>query len=153
MAQPDVMSLIEKERSPNAPRMSTQDIVRTSLERQGMGDQFEDIYASMFEAVQSPENRIMRSGNTLMFYHIVKPKDTIEFDILTADSPQMLPSALKEFMEAAKKAGFKRGVAMTENTNLINIAQAAGIPVQVKMSETMIGDQMMPTQQVMVEFQ
>ena len=153
MAQPDVMNLIQKERSPNAPRMSTQDIVRTSLERQGMGDQFEDIYGRLQSAVDTPNYRIMRSGNTLLFYQITKPKEEVMFDIITADTPQSLPSSLKEIMDAMKKAGFKRGMAMTENTNLVNIAQAAGIPVQVKMGERMVGNQMMPTQQVIVELQ
>lgn len=153
MAQPDVMKLIEQERSPKAQKMSTQDIVKTSLERQGQGDQFEDIYGRIQSAVNSPNYRIMRSGNTLLFYRITKPKEEVMFDVITADTPQALPSSLKEIMDAMKKAGFKRGMAMTENSNLVNIAQAAGIPVQVKMGERMIGDQMMPTQQVIVELQ
>lgn len=152
MAQPDVMSLIQKDQG-KSPRLDPKEIVRTSLDRQGMGDQFEDVYARLHSALQTPNYRIMRGGNTLLFYKIVKPKDTVEFDIMTADSPRELPNSLQEIMKAMKLAGFKRGIAMTENANLVNIAQSAGIPVQVKMGERMMGDQMIPTQQVIVELQ
>jgi len=107
----------------------------------------------MQSALKTPQFRIMRSGNTLLFYKIVTPKDTVEFDILTADSPKELLNSLKDLMEAMKKAGFKRGIAKTENTNLVNIANSAGIPVQVKMGERMMGDQMVPTQIVEVGLQ
>ena len=152
MAQPDVMKLLEKEQG-KAPRLSTQQIVKESLRRSGEEDQFGDIYGRMQSALQSPQFRIMRSGNTLLFYKIVKPKDTVEFDIMTADSPRELPNSLKDLMEAMKKAGFKRGIAKTENTNLVNLANSAGIPVQVKIGERMQGDQMMPTQMVEVGLQ
>ena len=95
MAQPDVMKLLEKEQG-KAPRLSTQEIVQESLRRTGEEDQFEDLYGRMQSALKTPQFRIMRSGNTLLFYKIVTPKDTVEFDILTADSPKELLNMIEQ---------------------------------------------------------
>lgn len=152
MDQPDVMSMIQKDQGKAAP-LDPAEIIRTSLKRQGQEDQFDNIYSQMSAALKTPHFRLVRSGNTLIFYRIVKPKDTVEFDIMTADSPRELPKNLQEIMKAMKAAGFKRGIAQTENANLVNIAKSAGIPISVQMSERMEGDQMIPSQQITVELQ
>jgi len=150
--QPDVMGLVASEQG-KGKRLPPQEIVKIDLDRQGMADQFEDVYARLESALQTANYRMMRSGNTLLFYRITKPKEEVEFDIITADSPRALPESMKDIMEAMKKAGFKRGVAKTENPALVKMAQAAGIPVQVKMGERMVGTQMLPTQMITVELQ
>lgn len=132
-----ILQQVQKDRAP-AQRMSVLNILQKDVEDQG-GD-FDRVYAALQQGIQSGQMRIMRSGNTLLIYSILEP-GVADVHISTADAPQALIKAVKEFYEALKKAGFKKAVSTTDNPQIGRVLQASGIPVQVSMRPNPDGSQ------------
>ena len=132
-----ILQQVQKDRAP-AQRMDMLDILQKDVEEQG-GD-FDRVYAALQQGVESGQMRIMRHGNTLLIYSILEP-GVADVHISTADSPQALVSAVKEFYQALQKAGFKKAMSTTDNPQIGRVLQASGIPVQVSVRPTMDGSQ------------
>jgi predicted rRNA methylase YqxC with S4 and FtsJ domains len=55
-----------------------------------------------------------------------------ELHIATMDSPEKLVVAVKDLFEAMKKSGYKKGVSVTDNSQIARVLNAANIPVIVQ---------------------
>ena len=89
--------------------------------------------------MDSGQMRIMRSGNTLLIYTILEP-GIAEVHIATADSPEKLVSAVQELYQAMRKAGFKKGITTTENSQIARVLSAAKIPVSARQLPSVDGN-------------
>jgi hypothetical protein len=123
----DVMQTMKKQKGED--NMPMQDILRKDVEAGG-GD-FESVYAKLKSGIDSGKMRILRSGNTLLIYTIMQP-GVAEVHISTAETPDKLVASIQDLYEAMKKAGFKKGVTTTDNSQIARVLNAAKIPVQVK---------------------
>jgi hypothetical protein len=114
-----VLDQVKKERSNE--RLPTEDILQKEAERAGID--FETLYQSLFDGIESGKIRIMRANNTLFIYEIVQP-GIAHFDIASADPDKVFPQSVQEFMKAMKIAGFKRISTSTTNAALSKALQA-----------------------------
>lgn len=123
----DVMQALKKEKgSEDIPML---DILKNDVEQSG-GD-FDEVYAKLKSGIESGKMRIMRSGNTLLIYTIMQP-GVAEVHVSTMDSPDKLVASVQDLYQAMKKAGFKTGIAVTDNSQIARVMNAAKIPVKVK---------------------
>lgn len=123
----DVMQALKKEKgSEDIPML---DILKNDVEQSG-GD-FDEVYAKLKSGIESGKMRIMRSGNTLLIYTIMQP-GVAEVHVSTMDSPDKLVASVQDLYQAMKKSGFKTGIAVTDNSQIARVMNAAKIPVKVK---------------------
>lgn len=132
-----ILQQVQKDRAPKQ-RMDMLDILRQDVENQG--GEFDSVYSALQQGVESGRMRIMRSGNTLMIYSILEP-GVADVHIATADTPQGLIQAVKDFYQAMQKAGFRKAMSTTNNPQIGRVLQASGVPVQVSMRPSMDGSQ------------
>ena len=123
----DVMQALKKEKgSKDIPML---DILKNDVEQ--AGGNFDEVYAKLKSGIDSGKMRIMRSGNTLLIYTIMQP-GVAEVHVSTMDAPDKLVASVQDLYQAMKKAGFKTGIAVTDNSQIARVMNAAKIPVKVK---------------------
>jgi hypothetical protein len=123
----DVMQTIKKQNvSEDVPML---DILRNEAEQRGVD--FNNLHAMLKSDIKSGKTRIMRSGNTLLIYDILQP-DVAELHLATLDSPQKLVTSVRDLYEAMKKAGYKKLVTITDNSQIARVLNVANIPVVVQ---------------------
>lgn len=105
------------------------DILKNDVEQSG-GD-FDSVYDALKQGIESGKMRIMRSGNTLLIYTIMQP-GVAEVHISTMDAPDKLVASVQDLYQAMKKAGFKTGISVTDNSQIARVLSAAKIPVKVQ---------------------
>jgi len=105
------------------------DIIKNDADR--LGTDFNVVYDRLKKGIDSGKTRIMRSGNTLLIYNILQP-GIAELHISTMDTPDKLVQSVQDLYEAMKVAGFKTGVAITDNSQIARVLSAAKIPVKVQ---------------------
>lgn len=145
----DVMSMLRRQRFPEA-EMSIAEIMLTDLQRSGKEDQLGQVYEVLKKLVEDGKIRIMRANNSLLVYRIVG-KGEVEFDLMSADSPKQLVDSARQFFEAMKKAGFKRGMGMTENAQLVKLLERSGINIKTQQIERFDGEKAIPSIGILVE--
>lgn len=123
----DVMQAMKKQKGTEDVPML--DILKNDVEN--IGGNFDEVYAKLKAGIDSGKMRIMRSGNTLLIYTIMQP-GVAEVHVSTVDEPDKLVKAVQDLYQAMKKAGFKKGVAVTDNSQIARVMNAAKIPVTVK---------------------
>jgi hypothetical protein len=123
----DVMQAMKKQKV--AEDMPMLDILKNDVEQSG-GD-FDEVYAKLKSGIDSGKMRIMRSGNTLLIYTIMQP-GVAELHVSTMDAPDKLVNSIADLFEAMKKAGFKKGMSVTDNSQIARVLSAAKIPVKVQ---------------------
>ena len=123
----DVMQTMRKQTV--AEDIPMLDILRNDAKQRGVN--FSNLHAMLKSDIKSGKTRIMRSGNTLLIYDIMQP-GFAELHISTMDSPEKLVVAVKDLFEAMKKAGYKKGVSVTDNSQIARVLNAANIPVSVQ---------------------
>ena len=122
----DVMQVMKKQKG--AEDVPMLDILKNDVEQSG--GNFDEVYAKLKSGIESGKMRIMRSGNTLLIYTIMQP-GVAEVHISTMDSPDKLVTSVQDLYQAMKKAGFKTGIAVTDNSQIARVMNAAKIPVKV----------------------
>jgi len=123
----DVMQAMKKQKvAEDVPML---DILKNDVEQSG-GD-FDEVYAKLKSGIDSGKMRIMRSGNTLLIYTIMQP-GVAELHVSTMDAPDKLVNSIADLFEAMKKAGFKKGMSVTDNSQIARVLSAAKIPVKVQ---------------------
>jgi len=123
----DVMQTMKKQTvAEDVPML---DILRNEAEQRGVN--FSNLHGMLKSDIKSGKTRIMRSGNTLLIYDILQPS-VAELHIATMDSPEKLVVAVKDLFEAMKKSGYKKGVSVTDNSQIARVLNAANIPVIVQ---------------------
>lgn len=123
----DVMQALKKQKgSEDVPML---DIIKNDVDK--IGSDFNVVYQNLKQNIQSGKTRIMRSGNTLLIYNITQP-GVADLHISTMDSPDKLVTAVQDLYQAMKVAGFKTGTAVTDNSQIARVLNAAKIPVKVQ---------------------
>jgi len=123
----DVMQALKKQKvAEDVPML---DILKNDVELSG-GD-FDSVYDALKQGIESGKMRIMRSGNTLLIYTIMQP-GVAELHISTMDTPDKLVASVQDLYQAMKKAGFKTGISVTDNSQIARVLSAAKIPVKVQ---------------------
>ena len=123
----DVMQAMKKQKvAEDVPML---DILKNDVEQSG-GD-FDSVYDALKQGIESGKMRIMRSGNTLLIYTIMQP-GVAELHISTMDTPDKLVASVQDLYQAMKKAGFKTGISITDNSQIARVLSAAKIPVKVQ---------------------
>ena len=123
----DVMQTMRKQTV--ADDIPMLDILRNEAKQRGVN--FSNLHGMLKSDIKSGKTRIMRSGNTLLIYDILQP-GVAELHIATMDSPDKLVIAVKDLFEAMKKSGYKKGVSVTDNSQIARVLSAANIPTIVQ---------------------
>jgi hypothetical protein len=123
----DVMQTMRKQTV--AEDIPMLDILKNEAKQRGVN--FNNLHGMLKSDIKSGKTRIMRSGNTLLIYDILQPS-VAELHIATMDSPEKLVVAVKDLFEAMKKSGYKKGVSVTDNSQIARVLSAANIPVIVQ---------------------
>jgi hypothetical protein len=109
--------------------MSTQDIVQQSMERTEPGVDWEEVYAYMYHGLQSPNFRMIRRRNSLLFFQVTPPVAR-NMHLFTTDDQEELKISIKEFFKVLKIAGYKKGVGEVQNPAILRLMRMAGIKVK-----------------------
>ena len=107
--------------------MTTQDIVKKSVQRTEPGVDWENVYAHLEAGVNSNKFRIFRCGNTLLFYKVDTPIAN-NLHIYTADSQDKLLHAIRQFGHAMVIAGFKQANTVIRDPSMIRLIRKAQSP-------------------------
>ena len=110
--------------------MSTQDIVKNSDEVKRYKMDWEEIYVLLANAVKTNKYRILRSGNTLFVIKIIDPEFAELATFNAEDSFKTYVRNIKEFLNAAEVAGYKKIKAKNVNIQMINLMKKAGYNVE-----------------------
>lgn len=121
--------LIEENQDDNYEEMSTQDIVRKSIERTQPGVDWEEVYAYMYHGLQSPHFRLIRRRNSLLFFQVTPPVAR-NLHLFTADNQKELKTSIQEFFKVLKMAGYTKGVGEVENPTILRLMRMAGIKLK-----------------------
>ena len=108
-----------------AKQMTTQEIVKKQCERDG--DDFEQVYTALHQQIEAGNVRIMRSGDTLLGYHLTNPHEADLFLITSEPQPKIV-EAIKQFYQAMTKAGFVRATAELKTQGIAPMLRKAGVP-------------------------
>ena len=136
MAQFDVMQQLQNEYGEGQP-MSTQDIVREDLRRNGSEQDFPEIYGRLAQGIENNEFRILRSGNNLMVYNIVTPQEEVFFDVLMAGNPNESMKSFGDFLQALKAAGFKVASSYIDRPEFLQFARNANLNMRQEQTNEM----------------
>jgi hypothetical protein len=109
--------------------MSTQDIVQQSLARTQPGVDWEEVYAYMYHGLQSPNFRLIRRRNSLLFFQVTPPVAR-NLHLFTTDDQEELKTSMQEFFKVLKIAGYKKGVGEVENPTILRLMRMAGIKLK-----------------------
>ena len=122
----DVMQAMKKQKvAEDVPML---DILKSDVEQTNAN--FDEVYAMLKSGIDSGKMRIMRSGNTLFTYSIMQP-GVAEVHLSTLDNPNKLVTAIQDFYNAMKAAGFKTLVTTTDNSQIARVLNVAKLPVRV----------------------
>jgi hypothetical protein len=105
--------------------MSTQDIVKTEVERGNPGADWRMAYAQIMSMIQQPQHRVVRSNNSL-FIITNNGNHTANFMMCNADPVGIMPKSIKEFYAAMKGAGFTKLFYSTPRSGMIKLSEKTG---------------------------
>jgi len=121
-----------------ATRMQPIDILTKSL--QGSRQDPNKVHTAMANLVKKDPNfRIMRANNSLFSYYNLG-NGNVDVALDTADTPRDLVKSIKEFVQAMKVAGFKKGRFSMQNPQMEKILKMMGL--QYKLQPTPSGQMM-----------
>lgn len=112
-------------------RMQPQEIIEKSDEVKESNLNWKLVYATIMASIQSNQYRVMRGGNTLFWYKMLK-KDEAQVFVFNADSKKNLIKNFKDFAKAMDVAGFKRVFGDTHDVQMLNVIKRVGYPVDIK---------------------
>ena len=110
--------------------MTTQDIVKTEVERTMPDADWRAVYAHIHEMVKSPKHRIFRANNSL-FIITNNGDETVDVSMCNADTLQDMPKSIKEFLKALKACGFTEARFATTRPAMFRMIERAGYKAQV----------------------
>jgi hypothetical protein len=108
--------------------MTTQDIVKQSVQRDHPGEDWENIYAHLHAGLKSPHFRMLRRRDSLLFFQVESPVAS-NIHLYTMDDQNELKASLKEFFNALTMAGYTKGTGRLKNPALLRILRMAGLKV------------------------
>jgi len=112
--------------------MTTQEIVKQNVERMEPGADWEAVYGHLYAAIKSDKFRMLRCGNTLLFFRVTPPEASMAH-IFTTDKQEDLMKALREFGQSLKIGKYTKITGIVRNASLLRIIRKANsINFQVK---------------------
>jgi len=136
-----VMEQVKKQRQPAEP-MDVIDILESAT---GNKEQAIKMYNTLADLViGDPDFRVMRANNSLFMYNNNRD-GSVDLAMETADGPRELVDSIKQFANAMKIAGFKRGRFEIDNPQIIKAMKMAGLQVTTQPSNAIGPDGMTPT--------
>jgi len=124
---PPAMDALRKENAPQKT-MSPLEIITKSMDGEGDPQQ---MYAALIKLVETdPKIRILRANNSLLIIH---NNGNGEADVLfnIADNPSTQVNSIKEFIQALKKANFRKINFDVDNYEIIKNIKMAGYEPQM----------------------
>ena len=142
-----VMEQVKKQRQPAEPM----DVINILESATGDKEQAIKMYNTLADLViGDPDFRVMRANNSLFMYNNNRD-GSVDLAMETADEPRDLVDSIKQFANAMKAAGFKRGRFEIDNPQIIKAMKMAGLQVTTQPSNTLGPDGMTPTMIGVVE--
>lgn len=105
-------------------KASTEEIVKRTVERLDPDGDWEEVYDAVYSALQTDQFRMLRSGDTLAFYHVNTPIAD-EAHLFTIEKQEDLMESLRDLGQAFKKAGFTKIKGVTEFPSVLRILRKA----------------------------
>ncbi len=105
-------------------KASTEEIVKRTVERLDPDGDWNEVYDAMYSALQTDQFRMLRSGDTLAFYHVNTPIAD-EAHLFTIEKQKDLMESLRDLGQAFKNAGFKKIKGTTEFPSILRILRKA----------------------------
>jgi len=105
-------------------KASTEEIVKRTVERLDPDGDWEEVYDAVYSALQTDQFRMLRSGDTLAFYHVNTPIADEEH-LFTIEKQEDLMESLRDLGQAFKKAGFTKIKGVTEFPSVLRILRKA----------------------------
>ena len=104
--------------------MTTQEVVKRSLERMDPSADWENVYSHVYAAIKSDKFRALRHGDTILFFKVDSPVAS-QAHIFSADPQEKLLEALREFGRSLKIAGYKKLTGVVRNASLLRLIRKA----------------------------
>ena len=105
-------------------KASTEEIVKRTVERLDPDGDWNEVYDAVYSALQTDQFRMLRSGDTLAFYHVNTPIAD-EVHLFTIEKQEDLMESLLDIGQAFKNAGFKKIKGVTEFPSILRILRKA----------------------------
>lgn len=105
-------------------KASTQEIVQKTVERFDPDGDWKEVYDAVYSALQTDQFRMLRSRDTLLFYHVNTPIAD-EAHLFTIEKQEDLMESLRDLGQAMKIAGFKKIKGVTEFPSILRIIRKA----------------------------
>ena len=105
-------------------KASTEEIVKQTVERLDPEGDWNEVYDAVYSALQTDQFRMLRSGDTLLFYHVNTPIAD-EAHLFTIEKQEDLMESLRDLGQAMKIAGFKKIKGTTEFPSILRIIRKA----------------------------
>lgn len=105
-------------------KASTEEIVKQTVERLDPDGDWNEVYDAVYSALQTDQFRMLRSGDTLLFYHVNTPIAD-EAHLFTIEKQEDLMESLRDLGQAMKTAGFKKIKGATEYPSILRIIRKA----------------------------
>jgi hypothetical protein len=105
-------------------KASTEEIVKRSVERLDPDSDWNEAYDAVYSALQTDQFRMLRSGDTLLFYHVNTPIAD-EAHLFTIEKQEDFMESLRDIGQAMKNAGFKKIKGITDNPSILRIIRKA----------------------------
>jgi hypothetical protein len=107
--------------------MTTQEIVKRSVERMEPGADWENVYSHVYAAIKSNKFRALRHGDTILFFKVDSPIAS-QAHLFSADSQDKFLEALVSFGKVLKISKFKKLTGTVRNPSLLRLIRKAKSP-------------------------
>ena len=111
-------------------RMSTQEIIRKSLEAHDREDELDNMYKALTHMLSTPQYRMVREGNTLFLIHIIG-KGECNMAIFNGDTPKKLLRNIKGFYDAMLAGGYHTLHTDSNLPHMVEALRNMGMDVEV----------------------
>ena len=105
-------------------KASTEEIVKRTVERLDPDGDWNEVYDAVYSGLQTDQFRMLRSGDTLLFYHVNTPIAD-EAHLFTIEKQEDLMESLRDLGQAIKNAGFTKIKGITEFPSILRIIRKA----------------------------
>jgi hypothetical protein len=116
---------MQKERAP-AQRKSAEEIIKTEIENNNSGADWQQVFSRIIALVQSPEYRVLRANNSLFLIHN-DGNGKASVYMFNADSVGDMPKSMLDFTKAMKAANFRTITFNTVRPAVLRLLKSAGL--------------------------
>lgn len=111
--------------------LTTQEVFQKSDMPKRMNMTWQEAYTVVAKSLETNEYRMMRDGNSLLWFQIVKPGAANTW-LFNADGDDTVEDHYKNYVNAFKKAGYKVIASVTDKRNELFALRKAGSPNEMQ---------------------